>query len=257
MKNSIVFGVGILMILIPITVINIYFAIDCREWSCLVHTTDENGVYMIDYKNYEGANIGKVYNPNFISEILWFEEHLEDHGDYYMIPYEYPWPLINSDGTTTIVQPPFYSCEAQGKGMHLALSEYENTGDEKYKDMAYKFYHGMIDTELTNDYWIQGFYHKDIGGTSILNSQMYCLINIYGMYERTNDPEIKEFFDRGIERLEQDIDYYTVVNGTVYDKHTKFFKPHSEHPDYADILKWLQERSDSEKLAQVHEEWLT
>lgn len=246
------------MMIIPITIVNIYFIDPCIEstnWNCNVElTSDENGEIMVDYGNYAGLGIGKVYNPNFITNIEWFENNHDDYDSYYLVPYNYDWPIYNTNGTITVFAP-FYSCEGQTRAMTLNHQMYNTTGEQKYLDDAYKYYYGVTDTFLNENYWVHGFYHDDIGGTYILNSQMYCLIAIYNFYEETNDNEIKEFFDYGIERLEYEIDWYTLENGTKYDKQTGYFKPHVEHPDYSKILMMLYEYTGNEKLAQVHAQW--
>lgn len=163
---------------------------ECTAWECSVSTTlDENGIYMVDYSNYANAHIGKVYNPNFVNKLSWFEENVEIYDEYYLIPYDYNWVIFNKDKSITYTEAPFYSCEGQGKAIQLSMQKYNETGDTKYRDMAYKYYYGITNTELNDNYWVYGFYHKSIGGIDILNSQMYCLINIYDFYKETNDPK--------------------------------------------------------------------
>lgn len=220
------------------------------SWKCNVKPPSDG---MVDYGNYAGLNLGKIYNPTFVTDLAWFNENREDHGEYYLIPYNYNWVLFKENKIVGFVDKPFYSCEGNGKGIALNMDEHKKTDDKYYLDEAYKYYYGLTNSFLHDgDYWIHGFYHKDIGGTYILNSQMYCLANIYGLYEHTNDPEIKEFFDNGVKRLEMDIESYLVDGGTIYSKYSNTFKPHKGHPDYVNLVKIFYEWSDSEKLKSVY-----
>lgn len=223
---------------------------DCVEWS-----HDENGVRMVNYKNLYFLGIGKVYNPNFIDDINWFMNNFEDRGDYYLIPYNYNW-FVFCDFLVCALEKPFYSCEGQGQALTVALEKYFKTKDEKFFKFAKKIFQSFVDSPLEEDYWLQGFYHRDIGGTYILNSQIFCLLDVYTFYELTEDPIALDIFNGGVKRLENEIDSYAAEGGTIYDKYNRNFKSHSEHPEYLDILSELAKKSKSTKLAEVHDKWI-
>src|SRR5689334_18213039 len=102
------------------------------SWSDIEYLKDANNITMVDYKNLFGMEIGKVYNPNFVDDADWFLGHFENYGDYYLIPYDYDWHFYSD------IAAPWYGCEAQSKGMMMAIDAYEVTKDHKYRDFSEK-----------------------------------------------------------------------------------------------------------------------
>lgn len=227
----------------------------CIRWDCVEITTDSNGVQMIDYKNLAGLGIGKVYNPGAVdtSETPeWFldrSQYNNVNGNT-LLMYEYNWWLNSAEHGHQVVNGPFYSCESQSIALRAIIPLDE--------DFAYEVYEGLINPPLTEDYWMQGFWDEEIGGTYIMNSQLYCLTYVYDFYELTGDEQVLEFYMNGVERLEKEIDSFTTVNGTWYDRYSADnFKSHLNHPKYIEMLGEIADISNSEKLQKVYEHWNT
>lgn len=253
MKKFLIVG----LILSAITIVFVFSnsSFFCVTWDCIEIISDDNGITMVDYKNLWYLNIGKVYNPFAVDDINWFMNNFEDHGDYFLIPFEYDWYYCHLDNECKL-EKPFYSCEAQGNALVLSIKKYQETNNEEYLNFADKIFQSFIESPLVENYWFQGFYHRDIGGTYIMNSQLICLLAVYDYYELTNNPMALEIFEKGIVRLENEIDYFTTDGGTTYDKLNDNFKSHEEHPEYLELLNELSDKSKSAKLTQIHLEWL-
>jgi hypothetical protein len=107
-------------------------------WSDIEYVRDARNITMVDYKNLFGMNIGKAYNPNFVDYPDWFLNNYDDHGGYYLIPYNYDWQFYSQ------VSAPWYDCEAQSKAIFVMAKEYNATGDVKYLDFSEKVLNALI-----------------------------------------------------------------------------------------------------------------
>ena len=236
---------------------NFSLTYDCKTWDCVETYYYNDGIVVVDYKNLWNMNIGKIEHPNFITNPEWYIKNAENrNNEYYIIPYNYPWSLEFTNGTYMFVKdPPFYSCEGQGNALSVLMDEYLKTNNTKYRDAAYMYFNGFEKSELNDNYWFHGFYYKTIGGTYILNSQIYCLNYLKTFYDVSGDKRALELYNKGVERLEKDIDWYTVENGTRYSKIDNVIKSHITHRSYTDILGILVNNTGSEKLERVYKKW--
>ena len=172
--------------------------ITATGWENVEMTRDEKNVTMVDYKNLYGLDIGKVYQPNFIEDPDWHLANYEDHGDHYLIPYDYPWYF------RSVILPPWYSCEGQGKALISSIEKYNQTDDRKYLEFSQKVLAGYNSTILNDDGWFRGVSVENnsnndpMSNGRILNSQMYCMIDLYTYYERTGNILALELFDEDL-----------------------------------------------------------
>lgn len=226
----------------------------CFEWKCTEWAEDENGLKMYDYKNLLNLGIGKVYNPNFVNNTNWYMNNYEDKGDYFLIPYNYDW-YITCGEQLCIVEKPFYSCEAQTYTLVTVGRTYQETLDQKYLEFGNKILNSLKHPPFAVDGWYVSLYHPNLEDPYILNSQIKCVMNLFEYYNQTGNEEALKLFDKGVNRLEQEIDWYTVKGGTIYDKLSQGFKSHDSHPEYAKELLIVAKYADSDKLLEVYKQW--
>ncbi len=222
-------------------------------WEDVEVTQDENNVPMVDYKNLYGLHIGKVYHPNLIRDPDWHMANYEDRGDYYLIPYDYTWYF------RSVVSPPWYSCEGQGKALIASIEKYDQTRDRKYLEFSQKVLAGYNSAILNDNGWLRGVAvdsnnDAKINGR-ILNSQMYCMIDLHTYYEHTGDMLALELFNRGMPVLEKGASDLTEDCGTWYSTEKIEFKRHHEHPEYIDLLRDLYSMTGSAALKTTLDKW--
>lgn len=224
-------------------------------WEDVQVTHDKNNITMIDYKNLYGLHIGKVYQPNLIEDADWYLANHEDRGDYYLIPYNYPWYFRSE------ISPPWYSCEGQGKALISTVEKYEQTGDSRYLEFSKKALAGYNSTILNDDGWLLGVAvdssnNDPKSNVRILNSQMYCMIDLYTYYEHTGDMLALELFKSGLPVLEQAVSELTGDCGTWYSTDKTVFKLHHEHPEYIGLLQKIYSVTGSPVLKTTLDKWL-
>ncbi len=218
------------------------------SWSDIEYLKDANNVTMVDYKNLFGMEIGKVYNPNFVDDADWFLSHFENHGDYYLIPYNYDWHFYSD------IAAPWYGCEAQSKGMMMAIDAYEVTKDQKYRDFSEKLLNGFNSTTLNRDGWYLGVSAPN-NDAAILNSQLFCVIALHGYYELTGNDVALGLFQTGVNVLEKNIDDLTAHCGTYYSLTKDRLVSQHQHPEYIGLLSKLYSITGNAILKNTLDRW--
>jgi len=204
---------------------------------------DENGIAFYDYQSKSGEYIGKQRNPVimhrvanvfyndflengnetskklFMNTVDWLTENTVKHGNYSI--FEFSYKHIN-------YQLPigWHDAMGQGKIIDLMLKAHNLTNDKKYlneaKLLSNAFFVEISDGGLTyktknNGWWYEHYAHKDGLHPRVLNGMMFTLLDIYSLYEYTNDPDVKFLFDQGIIALKNDIPSYDFFGYTYYD----------------------------------------
>ncbi|WP_148699288.1 D-glucuronyl C5-epimerase family protein [Candidatus Nitrososphaera evergladensis] len=217
-------------------------------WSDIEYINDVNNITMVDYKNLFGLNIGQVYNPNFVNDADWFLSHFEDHGDYYLVPYNYDWHFYSH------ISAPWYGCEAQSKAMLVTAKAYNETRDPKYLEFSKKVFNGFNSTILNQDGWLLGVAAEN-NNAAILNSQLFCVANLMTYYEYTGDEQALTLFKKGVDVLEKNIGNLTADCGTYYSLSKDRFVPHQQHPEYMKMLDRLYSMTGSDTLKNTLDKW--
>jgi hypothetical protein len=219
-------------------------------WSDIEYLRDADNNTMVDYKNLFGLNIGKVYNPNFVDNADWFlgSSNYEDHGDYYLIPYNYNWYFYSD------ISAPWYGCEAQSKAMLVTAKKYNETGDSKYLEFSKKVFNGLNSPALNKDGWLLGVAAEN-NNAKILNSQLFCVANLMTYYEYTGDERALKLFKKGVDVLEKNINDLTEDCGTYYSLSKDNLVSHQKHPEYMKMLERLYLMTGSSTLKNMLDKW--
>ena len=220
------------------------------DWSDIEYVRDANNNTMVDYKNLFGLEIGKVYNPNFVDNANWFldSSNYEEHGDYYLIPYNYDWHYYSK------LSAPWYGCEAQSKAMLVTAKKYNETGDSKYLEFSRKVFNGFNSPVLNHDGWLMGVVTEKNNG-KILNSQLFCVANLMTYYEYTGDERALKLFKKGVDVLEKNINDLSVDCGTYYSLSKNRVVSHQKHPEYMKMLERLYLMTESNTLKNTLDKW--
>jgi len=220
------------------------------DWSDIEYVRDANNNTMVDYKNLFGLEIGKVYNPNFVDNANWFldSSNYEEHGDYYLIPYNYDWHYYSK------LSAPWYGCEAQSKAMLVTAKKYNETGDSKYLEFSKKVFNGLNSPVLNHDGWLMGVVTEKNNG-KILNSQLFCVANLMTYYEYTGDERALKLFKKGVDVLEKNINDLSVDCGTYYSLSKNRVVSHQKHPEYMKMLERLYLMTESNTLKNTLDKW--
>ena len=220
------------------------------DWSDIEYVRDANNNTMVDYKNLFGLEIGKVYNPNFVDNANWFldSSNYEEHGDYYLIPYNYDWHYYSK------LSAPWYGCEAQSKAMLVTAKKYNETGDSKYLEFSRKVFNGFNSPVLNHDGWLMGVVTEKNNG-KILNSQLFCVANLMTYYEYTGDERALKLFKKGVDVLEKNINDLSVDCGTYYSLSKNRVVSHQKHPEYMKMLERLYLMTGSNTLKNTLNDW--
>ncbi|HTH22332.1 MAG TPA: D-glucuronyl C5-epimerase family protein [Nitrososphaeraceae archaeon] len=220
------------------------------DWSDIEYVRDANNNTMVDYKNLFGLEIGKVYNPNFVDNANWFldSSNYEEHGDYYLIPYNYDWHYYSK------LSAPWYGCEAQSKAMLVTAKKYNETGDSKYLEFSKKVFNGLNSPVLNHDGWLMGVVTEKNNG-KILNSQLFCVANLMTYYEYTGDERALNLFHKGVDVLEKNINDLSVDCGTYYSLSKNRVVSHQKHPEYMKMLERLYLMTESNTLKNTLDKW--
>jgi len=219
-------------------------------WSDIEYLSDANNNTMVDYKNLFGLNIGKVYNPNFVDNADWFlgSSNYEDHGDYYLIPYNYNWRFYSD------ISAPWYGCEAQTKAMLVTAKKYNETGDSKYLEFSKKVFNGLNSPVLNQHGWLLGVAIEN-KNAKILNSQLFCVANLMTYYEYTSDARALTLFKKGVDILEKNINDLSEDCGTYYTLSKDRLVSHQKHPEYIQMLERLYLMTGSNTLKNTLDKW--
>jgi hypothetical protein len=220
------------------------------DWSDIEYVSDANNNTMVDYKNLFGLNIGKVYNPNFVDNADWFlgSSNYEDHGDYYLIPYNYNWHYYSD------ISAPWYGCEAQSKAMLATAKKYNETGDSKYLEFSKKVFNGLNSPVLNHHGWLLGVAIENKNAI-ILNSQLFCVANLMTYYEYTGDERALNLFKKGVNVLEKNINDLSTDCGTYYTLSKDNLVSHQKHPEYIKMLERLYLMTGSNTLKNTLDDW--
>ncbi|MFZ0356495.1 MAG: D-glucuronyl C5-epimerase family protein [Nitrososphaeraceae archaeon] len=223
---------------------------DETDWSDIEYLSDANNNTMVDYKNLFGLNIGKVYNPNFVDNADWFldSRNYEDHGGYYLIPYNYNWDFYSN------ISAPWYGCEAQTKGMLVTAKKYNETGDSKYLEFSKKAFNGLNSPVLNQDGWLLGVVTEKNNAT-LLNSQLFCVANLMTYYGYTWDERALTLFKKGVDVLENNIGNLSKDCGTYYSLSKDRYVLHKQHPEYIQMLERLYLMTGSNTLKNTLDKW--
>jgi hypothetical protein len=219
-------------------------------WSDIEYLRDKSNNTMVDYKNLFGMNIGKVYNPNFVDNADWFLDisNYKDHGDYYLIPYNYNWHFYSK------IAAPWYGCEAQSKALLVTAKKYNETGDSKYLEFSKKVFNGLNSPVLNHGGWLLGVVAEK-NNAKILNSQLFCVANLMTYYEYTGDERALNLFKKGVDVLEKNINDLSKDCGTYYSLSKDKFVSHQQHPEYIKMLERLYLMTESKTLKNTLVKW--
>jgi hypothetical protein len=219
-------------------------------WSDIEYLRDESNNTMVDYKNLFGMNVGKVYNPNFVDNADWFLDirNYKDHGDYYLIPYNYNWHFYSK------IAAPWYGCEAQSKALLVTAKKYNETGDSKYLEFSKKVFNGLNSPVLNHGGWLLGVVAEK-NNAKILNSQLFCVANLMTYYEYTGDERALKLFKKGVDVLEKNINDLSKDCGTYYSLSKDKFVSHQQHPEYIKMLERLNLMTESKTLKNTLVKW--
>jgi hypothetical protein len=219
-------------------------------WSDIEYLRDESNNTMVDYKNLFGMNVGKVYNPNFVDNADWFLDirNYKDHGDYYLIPYNYNWHFYSK------ITAPWYGCEAQSKAMLVTAKKYNETGNSKYLEFSKKVFNGLNSPVLNHGGWLLGVVAEK-NNAKILNSQLFCVANLMTYYEYTGDERALKLFKKGVDVLEKNINDLSKDCGTYYSLSKDKFVSHQQHPEYIKMLERLNLMTESKTLKNTLVKW--
>jgi hypothetical protein len=219
-------------------------------WSDIEYLRDKSNNTMVDYKNLFGMNIGKVYNPNFVDNADWFLDirNYKDHGDYYLIPYNYNWHFYSK------IAAPWYGCEAQSKALLVTAKKYNETGDSKYLEFSKKVFNGLNSPVLNHGGWLLGVVAEK-NNAKILNSQLFCVANLMTYYEYTGDERALNLFKKGVDVLEKNINDLSKDCGTYYSLSKDKFVSHQQHPEYIKMLERLNLMTESKTLKNTLVKW--
>jgi hypothetical protein len=219
-------------------------------WSDIEYLRDKSNNTMVDYKNLFGMNIGKVYNPNFVDNADWFLDisNYKDHGDYYLIPYNYNWHFYSK------IAAPWYGCEAQSKALLVTAKKYNETGDSKYLEFSKKVFNGLNSPVLNHGGWLLGVVAEK-NNAKILNSQLFCVANLMTYYEYTGDERALKLFKKGVDVLEKNINDLSKDCGTYYSLSKDKFVSHQQHPEYIKMLERLNLMTESKTLKNTLVKW--
>jgi len=250
---------------------------DWREQTYL----DENGVPAFDTTTRSGEHLGKqrnviiIYrvakefyndflrNGNetskklFLNNANWLMENTLKKENYSIYEYSYIHP--GSYG----IPSGWHDSLAQGRIINVMLKAHNLTNDKKYlneaKLLSNAFFVQVSDGGLTyktknNGWWYEHFAHKDGPHQKILNGMMFTLMDIYSLYEYTNDPDVKFLFDQGITALKNDIPNYDFFGYTYYDslKRTAGYNYHKIHIQYT---KLLYDITNEKIFMEYHTKW--
>lgn len=182
------------------------------------------------YKHYIETKNHKFYNQFFecIHSLEELSEYHEYSGKKYLL---YPYNYVTDKNSQDI---PWYSAMAQTALLVTHLNAYKLTNDAEYLDKC-----GCIMNSLRVPVMSGGVLHVDPedGGlwfeevackrkankpSSILNGNLFCLLDLYTYYQDTKDDNAKELFCLGIEEVKRHLHEYDLGYWTTYDRHDHF-----------------------------------
>ena len=205
--------------------------------------TDENGIPYYDFQSISGEYIGKQRNPIiifrvannfyndfvkndnetskklFMNNVNWLLENTIKHENYSIFEHSFNYPIYD-------LPIGWHDAMAQGRIITIMLKAHNLTNDERYlneaKLLSNAFFVDVLDGGLTyktkdNGWWYEHRAHKDGLNPRILNGMMFTLLDIYYLYEYTNDTDAKFLFDQGIISLKNDIPNYDFFGYTYHD----------------------------------------
>jgi len=170
------------------------------------------------YSNYLASE-----NKEFL-KIFWA------HVDWMVINVEYPLDSVavwkNKDVTFKKYNLDFgwASAFAQGYGLSVLSRAYQDSGDEKYLNLAEKVLNsfdlhykkgGVMDIDADGNYWYLEFPAEP--PAYVLNGMIYALFGIYDYYIITDSPKAHRYFERAIETLAKNLDKYDLGYWSAYD----------------------------------------
>lgn len=197
---------------------------------------DSLGVPFVDYGYVEGIYVGKQRNPltvsqraieyfesgkrkEFINCANWILGNSKSFGDYYILEYNFPWPIFN-------LTPPWRSGMAQAQAMQALIKAYDITKNIEYLDCASKllcsFFIEIEDGGVTyktanNGWWYEEYADEGCEKSMVLNGMMFTVIGIYEYYKYTESTEAKYLFEQGVVALRDNLYRYNKEGYSYYD----------------------------------------
>lgn len=241
---------------------------------------DENGIAFYDYKSFKGEYIGKQRNPViiyrvanefyndflengnetskkfFMNAVNWLNENTIKHENYSI--FELSYKHVN-------YQLPIGWHDAMGQGriINLMLKAHNLTNDQKYlneaKLLSNAYFIDISDGGLTyktknNGWWYEHFAHKEGLHPRVLNGMMFTLLDLYSLYEYTNDTDVKFLFDQGIIALKNDLPIYDFFGYTYYDS-LKGSTNYNYQKIHVEQTKLLYEITGEKIFLEYHNKW--
>lgn len=204
----------------------------------LIHTVDNKGVIMLDYK----GNLGLQYNPNaiaqlalgyydrilrgddyqkdFITQATYFLDHgrlIED--DIFLWEYNFPFEMRN------YLSAPWRSALAQGQGISVCLRAYGINKDERYIDAALRAFKsfrynahehngGVLDN--SNGYtWLEEYIVMP--PNHVLNGFIWALWGVRDYAVFFDDAYAWDLWHSCIKTLKENLHHYDIGFWTTYD----------------------------------------
>lgn len=220
-----------------------------------VNHTDKNGVPYVDYGYKQGIFVGVQRNPLTIADKAndcyklfidtrdcqfynqFFKcvncledlcEWHEDSGRRYVL---YPYNFITDKSSQDL---PWYSAMAQTATLVTYLNAYKLTHDAKYLDKCNFIINSLrVPMESGGVLYVDskdgGLWFEEVAckssvdkPSSILNGNLFCLLDLYKYYQDTKDKNAKELFDLGIQEVKRHLHEYDLGYWTTYDRHDHF-----------------------------------
>lgn len=152
---------------------------------------------------------------NLYSYALW-----RQHGDVRFPVWEYQFTWT-SGGITA--ESPWVSSMAQGLVMAVFAESYRRTGLPIWKSRAYEVLNsfkvtwsngGVMLDDTSSGYWWEEFHPV----VRVWNGSVQALVDVGFLWSVTQDPVVKQMFDRGIEKLKYHTPEYDTGSWTLYSR---------------------------------------
>ena len=210
---------------------------DFRQKIGRIHTTDDRGVIMLDYK----GDLGLQYNPNAAAQLAlgYYDRILDgddrraefltqagyflDHGrlvdGVLLWEYDFPFQMRNE------LSPPWRSALAQGQGISVCLRAFQVSRDERYLTAARQAYGsfrhaiddhpgGVLDHSLGR-VWLEEYIVTP--PNHVLNGFVWALWGVRDYAAFFQDDEAWGLWENGLSTLRENLKHYDLGFWTSYD----------------------------------------
>lgn len=155
----------------------------------------------------------------FINVANWLVSNLEQNSfGHWVWNHKFDWEY------RTLLKSPWYSGLAQGQGISVLVRAHRETGDAIYLEAAHKAFQPFLETidkggvayvDEKNEMWIEEYIVYP--PTHILNGFIWAIWGVYDYFIATGDPRAEDMYNRSIETIAANLQYYDIGFWSLYE----------------------------------------